>query len=208
LHAVVARASPEGLLSHMNTNGNPGTLVASHPGNTNAVKHGVHSPRLIEPRAAEIVAHLTESFEFSVAQRIAVEQVARCIAIIEALDRDLDERGLVDKRGQPRHLLNHRSRTSRQLDQWLAKIASSMERQTAGAEPVNVGRPDYVLELQRIALGQDTAASARDRVSALKELMSIDSMPGPASTVTIHFHRDDQGNIVYGPPDTSERDQA
>jgi hypothetical protein len=28
----------------MNKNGNPKTLVASHPGNLNAVKQGVHSP--------------------------------------------------------------------------------------------------------------------------------------------------------------------
>jgi hypothetical protein len=102
----------------MNKNGNPGTLIASHPGNTSAVKYGVHSPRLIEPRAAEIVAHLTEFFEFTIAQRIAVEQAARCIAILEAIDRDLDERGLVGKRGEPRYLLNHRSRTSRELERW------------------------------------------------------------------------------------------
>lgn len=70
------------------------------------MKYGVHSPRFIEPRAAELVAHLTDSFEFSVAQRVAVEQLARRIAILDALDRDLDERGLVDKRGEPRYLLN------------------------------------------------------------------------------------------------------
>lgn len=40
-------------------------------------------------------------------------------------DRDLDERGLVNRRGEPRYLLNHRSRISRQLDQWLSKIALS-----------------------------------------------------------------------------------
>ena len=61
----------------MNITGNPETLVASHPGNTNAMKYGVHSPRLIEARAAQIVAQLTHSFEFSVTERIAVEQVAR-----------------------------------------------------------------------------------------------------------------------------------
>lgn len=89
-----------GILNRMNIKGNPSTLVASHPGNTNAVKYGVHSPRFLQSRATEIVAHLTESFEFSVVQRIAVEQVGRFVAILEAIDRDLDERGLVDKRGE------------------------------------------------------------------------------------------------------------
>jgi len=36
--AVNGGAVPGGILIHMNRNGNPHTLVASHPGNTNAVK--------------------------------------------------------------------------------------------------------------------------------------------------------------------------
>jgi hypothetical protein len=179
------------ILIHMNNNGNPRTLVASHPGNTNALKYGVHSSQSIEPRAAEIVSHLTESFEFSVPQRIAVEQVGRFIAILEAIDRDLDDRGLVDKRGEARSLLNHRSRISRQLDRELAKIAPSIERQTADRQaPSQPGRSDYVAELQRIALGQDTAASTRDRVSALKELVEIDSEPGEATVVYFNIPAD------------------
>src|SRR6266536_3568227 len=101
----------------MNKGGHPETLVAAQPGNANAVKHGVHSPRLIQARAAEIVTELTQAFEFSPTERLAVHEAARCIAILEAIDRDFDERGLVDKAGRPRYLLNHRSRTSRQLEQ-------------------------------------------------------------------------------------------
>jgi hypothetical protein len=178
----------------MNINGNTETLVAAHPGNTSAVKYGVHSPRVIQPRADEIAAHLIESFEFSIAQRIAVEQVARCIAILEALDRDLDERGLVDRRGQPRYLLNHRSRISRQLEQWLSKITPAMERQAAG-EDAAVGRADYVRELQRIGLAHDSSASARDRVSALKELLSSEpAARQEQQTLTLIVHRDEEGN--------------
>ena len=174
--------------THVNKKGNPSTLVPSHPGNTNAAKYGVHSPRLIEPRAAEIAAKFNRSFEFSIAQRIAVEQVARCMAILQALDRDLDERGLVDKRDEARYLLNHRSRISGQLERWLSKITPSIERQIADAHaPSHPGRPDYVAELQRIALGQDSAASARDRVSALKELLALNSTPGETAVVHLHF---------------------
>jgi hypothetical protein len=175
----------------MNRNGNPGSLVASHPGNTNAVKRGIHSPRLLEARATEIVAQLTQSFDFSIAQRVAVEQVARCSAILEAIDRDLDERGLIDKRGEPRYLLKHRSRISRQLDLWLSKIAPTIERQTADAKTAsNPGRSDYIAELQRIGLGQDTTASARDRVSALKQLVEIDSAPAAAAVVELQVDDD------------------
>jgi hypothetical protein len=159
----------------MNTRGHPETLVASQLGNANALKHGVHSPRLIQARAAEIASELTQSFEFSPTQRLAVHEAARCMAILEAIDRDLDERGLVDKGGKPRYLLNHRWRVSRQLDHWLAKISEAIERQSAeGEEPSRAEFADYVRELQRIALGQDPSGSARDRLAALRELLKLE----------------------------------
>ncbi len=87
----------------MNRRGNPETLVAAQPGNLNAVKRGVHSPRLIQACAAELEGELTRSFEFSPTQRLAVHEVARCMAILEAIDRDLDERELEDETGKPRY---------------------------------------------------------------------------------------------------------
>jgi hypothetical protein len=159
----------------MNKRGNPESLVASHPGNQNAVKHGVHSSRLIQARAAEIAAELTQSFEFSPAERLAVQEAARCIAILEAIDRDFDERGLVDDEGTPRYLLNHRSRISRQLEQWLQKISAAIERNPASeSAPARADLPDYVRALQGIALGYDATATARDRLVALRELLQLE----------------------------------
>jgi hypothetical protein len=163
----------------MNSKGNPKSLVASQPGNVNAAKQGIHSPRLIQARAAEIAGELTHSFEFSPAERLAAHEAARCIAILEAIDRELDQRGLVDKEGKPRYLLNHRSRTSRRLEHWLEKVSTAIERQAAGeraAAPADF--PDYVRALQRIALGHDATATARDRLAALKELLAL----GPKGT--------------------------
>lgn len=179
----------------MNRRGNPETLVASQPGNVNAVKQGVHSPRLIQSRAAEIESELAQ-FEFSPTQRLAVHETARCMAILEAIDRDLDERGLEDKRGKPRYLLNHRWRVSRQLDLWLAKISDAIARQAAaGQQPPAAERADYVRELQRIALGHDPSASARDRLGALKELLKLDSQPGPGAIVNLNFTRGADGEV-------------
>ena len=159
----------------MNKHGHPETLVAAQPGNANALKHGVHSPRLIQARAAEIATELTRSWDFSPTQRLAVHEAARCMSILEAIDRDLDDRGLVDKDGKPRYLLNHRWRVSRQLDHWLAKISEVVERQSAeDREPPRAEFADYVRELQRIALGQDPSGSARDRLAALKELLKLE----------------------------------
>jgi hypothetical protein len=159
----------------MNKRGNPESLVASHPGNQNAVKQGVHSSRLIQARAAEIASELTQSFEFSPTERLAVHEAARCIAILEAIDRDFDERGLVDDEGTPRYLLNHRSRISRQLEQWLHKVSSAIERNPASERaPARADLPDYVRALQGIALGHDTTATARDRLAALRELLQLE----------------------------------
>ena len=158
----------------MNNLGNSETLIASHPGNTNAVKHGVHSERLIGARAAEIAAELTGSCEFSPLELVAVHQAARCIAILEAIDRDLDQRGLVDRKGAPRYLLNHRSRTSRQLEQWLGKVTAAVERETVSElAPPRADFPDYVQALQRIALGHEATAGAQDKLAALKELLKL-----------------------------------
>jgi hypothetical protein len=160
----------------MNKRGNPKSLVAAHPGNLNALKQGVHSPRLIQARAGEIATELTQSFEFSPAERLAAHEAARCIAILEAIDRDLDQHGLVDREGQPRYLLNHRSRTSRQLEHWLEKVSTAIERKATSEQPPSRGDfPDYVRALQRIALGQDATATARDRLAALKELLELGS---------------------------------
>ena len=159
----------------MNKRGNSKSLVSSHPGNLNAAKQGVHSPRLIQARAAEIASELTESFAFSPAERLAVHEAARCIAILEAIDRDLDQRGLVDGEGKPRYLLNHRSRTSRQLEQWLERISAAIERQAALQQaPPRADFPDYVRALQRIALGQDaTAGSTCLRCGGVRHIRHI-----------------------------------
>jgi hypothetical protein len=162
----------------VNKRGTPKNLVASHPGNLNAARHGVHSQRLIQASASDIEAELAASAEFSPVQLLALREVARWIAILDAIDRDLDERGLVDKAGQPRYLLDHRYRASRQLDRWVAKISETIERQTAAArEPEHV-HADYVRELQRIALGQDSTASTNDRLKAIRELLKLEADAG------------------------------
>lgn len=97
------------------------------------------------------------------------------MAILEAIDRDLDERGLVDKGGKPRYLLNQRARVSRQLAHWLERLSQAIERQSAPEdEPPRAEFADYVRALQRIALGQDSSGTARDRLAALKELLKLE----------------------------------
>ena len=126
---------------------------------------------------------------------MAVHEIARAMALLEAIDRDLDERGLEDKRGKPRYLLSHRWRVSRQLADWLAQISDSLARQTAaGEDSPPVGRDDYVRELQRIALGDDPSASARDRLGALNALINLDSDTSAKGAIAhLHFGQESNG---------------
>lgn len=101
------------------------------------------------------------------------------MAILSAIDRDLDERGLLDRKGRPHYLLEHRFRVSRQLNQWLTKVSETIERQNATKDDLSaVDRATYIRELQRIALGKDSSASARDRLSALRHLLSLAEKEG------------------------------
>lgn len=148
---------------------------------------------MIQPRAAEIFAELTDSFQFSPTERLAVREVAYSTAVLEAIDRDLDERGVVDRRGEPRALLSYRSRVSRQLQRWMADIAPTIERQSEGGR-VDLGRDDYIRELKRIAVGRDKTASAHDRVAAMKELLKLDAPSNREPAVSIiRIIREDDG---------------
>jgi hypothetical protein len=183
----------------VNKNGNPKTLVAAHPGNLNAAKHGVHSERRIQPRAAEIFAEFVETFEFSPPERLAVWEVARSTALLEAIDQALDESGLANKRGEAHSLLNHRARISRQLQRWMADISPTIERQSEG-EPVDLGQDECVRELERIAAGKDKTASAHGRIAAMRELRKLKAPAEGEPTVSvIRIIREDDGaeQITY-----------
>jgi hypothetical protein len=159
---------------HLNTKGHKETLVPRQPGNTNAVKFGVYSPRLIGARAQEIAAGLVSLFELSPTQQLAAKEVASCMALIEAIDSDIQERGILDRGAKARPLLDLRLRYSARLERWLDKFSSSMDRDWRSRELPEANRNDYVRELQHIALGHDPTAATRDRLVALKELLRID----------------------------------
>jgi len=95
---------------------------------------------LIGERSKEIAEGLVQSFEFTPAERVAVAEAARCIALLEAIDNDLDERGIVDGRGKERRLVELRVRVSGRLERWLDKFAGAMEQQLRGQD-VSKGEP-------------------------------------------------------------------
>jgi hypothetical protein len=155
----------------MNRRGHPQTLVASHPGNLNAVKTGVYSDRLIRSRAAEIEADLTTLVEPSPSQRVAIREVSRSMALLEAIDDELDRGGLVDRRGNARNVLELRSRVSRQLERWLDKL--DVISPTSEPPDSTTEKADIVHELERIGLSKDPRAKTQHRLMALRMLLPL-----------------------------------
>jgi hypothetical protein len=159
----------------MNTKGNQQSLVAAQPGNLNALKSGVHSPRLLEARAAEIVDGFEGGAELDDAGRLALRELGRLEALIEAIDRDLNDRGVTDRRGKERYLLQRRERYSRQLMETMEQVvrAQGRARRMSAQDDVVGEHRDYVRELQTIALGYEREASVSERVTALKLLLAL-----------------------------------
>lgn len=159
----------------MNRRGNPETLVATHEGNLNALKSGVQSPRLIQMRAAAIKLGLEER-NLDQAGQVVLSEVCRLMALVEAIDRDLDERGLTDRNGKERYLLQRRERYSRTLMEMNDRLLDALNRarRETNAEDGVIGeQKDYVQELQRIALGRDPDARVSERITALKLLVAL-----------------------------------
>jgi hypothetical protein len=82
---------------------------------------------------------------------LAAEEIGRLIALIEAIDDDLLTRGLTDRGGKARSLVDLRLRASGRLERWLRQF---------GATPAS--RVEWV---ERVARGETLAAIVRDEVA-------------------------------------------
>jgi hypothetical protein len=135
----------------MNRRGHPATLRARHPGNQNSVKSGVYSPRLLAPRAREVADALLAASHTVPLDQVAAEEIGSLVALLEAIDEDLAKRGLTDRKGNARSLLDLRIRISGRLERWLREF---------GATPA--ARVEWV---ERISRGEAIAAALREEVA-------------------------------------------
>jgi hypothetical protein len=62
-------------------------------------------------------------------------------------------------------------------------------------QPPRAELADYVRELERIALGHDPSASARDRLGPVKELVKLDSAPNPSGIVQVLLTEGPDGEV-------------
>jgi len=129
----------------MNPNGHAATLVHER-GNTRAVKSGVFSTRTLAPRAAEVAAQLMELPHVVAIDEVAAEEIGMIVARIQAIDRDLDQRGHVGRNGA-RSLLDHRARLTRELRAWLQQFGATPRARFEWAR--SLARPTLADEIQR-----------------------------------------------------------
>lgn len=108
-------------LHSMNEGGTPSTLVASQPGNRNALRSGVYSRTgaPLEPRVRELAEAIMEEPHTARLDEVGAVEIAKLVAMVEAMDADLAERGLTKKNGEPRGLIDLRLRATRRLADWL-----------------------------------------------------------------------------------------
>lgn len=107
----------------MNHVGHPQTLKASHPDNTNNLRHGAYSPRLREPHAQEIAEAIMAEPHSAPIDTLGAVEIGRLEALIEALDAEIERLGLGSKGPKVGTLLEMRLRATRRLSEWLGQYA-------------------------------------------------------------------------------------
>jgi hypothetical protein len=99
----------------------PNLLDGAPEGNTNALRHGLYASTVehLEPRFRELVDAIMAEPHTVDADVIGATEIAKLTAMVEAIDKDLEERGLTTK-GEARTMIDLRLRASRQLRDALA----------------------------------------------------------------------------------------
>jgi hypothetical protein len=95
--------------------------------------------------------------------RFAANEIGRLVALIEAIDVDLAERGVANRRGDARSMVDIRLRASARLDRWLTQFGM-----TPASRAQLVGRLDH-----DDSLADDLRPSPKAR-SALREVDDVE----------------------------------
>jgi hypothetical protein len=108
----------------VNRAGHPATLVAqgAKRGNRNALRHGVYARGALDQRAAEIAEAVLAAEHTVALDELGAIEIGRLEALIQAMDLELARRGLTNRGGDARSLIDLRLRASRRLSEWLDKF--------------------------------------------------------------------------------------
>ena len=138
-----------------NRKGHPQTLVASHPGNAHHLTSGLcsRSGRVLAPRAHKIGNELMQLPHVHPIDRVAAEEIGSLVARLEAIDKDLDERGHFGRAGA-QSLLQYRSRLSGSLQSWLDRFGATPRARADWAARLATAGNGTVAEQLRRRLGE------------------------------------------------------
>jgi hypothetical protein len=108
----------------VNPQGTAENLIAAHPGNGNATRHGVYSRagRALSPRASMITDAVASVSYVGDVDELGAAEIGRLVALIEAMDHELEHGGLT-RRGDARAMVKLRLQASRRLQDWLDRYA-------------------------------------------------------------------------------------
>jgi hypothetical protein len=135
----------------MNTRGNPHTLVPRHMGNVNAVRSGVYSERIRVERTQGRLDELRKLPHVLPDDHPLLEAIARQLALLELIDEDIERRGLSDRHGRVRSIVELRDRAVGRLQKLLQE-----------AEATPAARRKLEAETDRRALAVDISHLAED----------------------------------------------
>jgi len=118
----------------VNRSGHAQTLVPAQPGNQNALKAGVFSPRVIGSRMEEAEQAIATRDPDELLDELLRTEIARLIVIRDAMDQVLEEEGVRGRGGQAKTLVSLRLR----LNTRLLKTVDAAEAQRALWPPAAV----------------------------------------------------------------------
>jgi hypothetical protein len=147
----------------MNKHGHKETLRSQQLGNTNAVRHGAFSRQTLAPRARELAEALLDAPHTVPLDRIAAEEIGAVVAMLEAIDDDLLERGLTDRHGDARSLVELRIRLSGRLERWLREFGATPASRVQWVERLSRGEALGDVVRNEVAHGMRLLEAAQDR---------------------------------------------
>jgi len=147
-------------MSAVNRHGTPANLIApAEIENTRALRHGVYSPRVLEPIAQEIASRILDAPHTVELDEIGAVEIGRLEALIQAIDGDLAARGLTGKGGDARTLVDLRLRASRRLAEWLDRYGMNPQARAQWAAALGSGGLAAEIARRRAALAPDNDAA-------------------------------------------------
>jgi hypothetical protein len=112
------QGATKGATDVANPGGNPASLVPQR-GNTHNARHGAYSPRLREGKARAVADAIMDAPHTVDLDEYGALEIGRLVALCDALDVALGQRGVTDAQGRVSDLVDARLRASRRLAEWL-----------------------------------------------------------------------------------------